>query len=56
MLDNDEGFRTVMGILSSENYQLLTNIEESKELIEFSDTNRDGIAGITMDMITGLRF
>ena len=56
-LDNEEGFKSVMNILKNPNFELLTEIEqENNNIIECSDTNRDFISGITMDMITGLRF
>ena len=55
-LDNEEGFKSVINIIKNPNFELLTDIEQDNSIIECSDTNRDLISGITMDMITGLRF
>ena len=57
-LDNEDGFKCVINILTNPKFELYTNIEQENTPDDngLSDTNRDYINGISMDMISSLRF
>ena len=57
-LDNEDGFKCVINILTNPKFELYTNIEQENTPDNEgpSGSNKDYINGITMDMISSLRF
>ena len=56
-LNNNIGLQEVMNLLQGETFELVNNYVESKDdvIIKCSDTNKDNINRLTLDMITGIR-
>ena len=55
-LNNNIGFEKVMNLLNANTFELMNNYIEGQNVeIECSDTNKDNINRLTLDMITGIR-
>ena len=55
-LNNNVGFQKVMNLLNGDTFELVNNYIEGQDvIIECSDTNKDNINRLSIDMITGIR-
>ena len=55
-LNNNESLEKVMNLLQGDTFELVNNYVEGQDvIIECSDTNKDNINRLTIDMITGIR-
>ena len=55
-LNNNIGFQKVINLLDGDVFEMVNNYTEQQNIeIECSDTNKDNINRLTLDMITGIR-